>query len=66
MSKWIKTTDQFPEPFKPVLFFRENKYNAKCVEIGFYVGEGKWSKGGWNSKSVTHWMPLPEPPKEGE
>lgn len=62
-SRWISVEDRLPDPCTPVLFFRKNKYNAKCVEIGFYVGDGRWSKGGWYSKSPTHWMPLPDPPE---
>lgn len=61
--RWISVADDLPDPCTPVLFSRENKYNAKCVEIGFYVGDGRWSKGGWYSKKPTHWMPLPDPPE---
>lgn len=41
--------------------FPKNEYKGKC---GWYTYDGEW---GYNKvKNVTHWMPLPEPPKVGE
>lgn len=35
----------------------------KAPEDGFYVYESQWRK---HANIITHWMPLPEPPKEVE
>ena len=78
MPKWIPVTERFPEPVsaqtrrktKPVLL-----YSPKG---GFYVGWyfGKDYRGHlftnrtsrdsrqYITTKITHWMPLPEPPKE--
>jgi hypothetical protein len=37
--------------------------------LGMRVGIGKWKSGKWQgdcTQAPTHWMPLPEPPGEGE
>ena len=38
------------------------KYEGEPNKPGFYNGDGE---GDWVERYVTHWMPLPEPPKEG-
>lgn len=38
------------------------EYDGEPNESGFYNGDGE---GDWVERYVTHWMPLPEPPKEG-
>jgi hypothetical protein len=37
------------------------KYECEPNVPGFYNGDGE---GDWVERMVTHWMPLPEPPKE--
>jgi hypothetical protein len=55
-SPWIKASDELPFAQEPVLTFKK--------------GEGSWVQwvdeyGSWmNGTDPTHWMPLPEPPKE--
>ena len=58
VPRWISVEERLPENFATVIIFREDCRNA-C--IGWLIG-GSWSvpKG----VRVTHWMPLPEPPKE--
>lgn len=64
-GKWNSVKDRLPEPGVVVLvhsklgctYFSHRLYNHVegkpfCIEYS----------GGWE---VTHWMPLPEPPKEG-
>jgi hypothetical protein len=66
VQEWISVKDRLPENEKCVLVYSqdggvaEGKYNARFNE---------WVQFRWNVtelKNVTHWMPLPEPPKEVE
>lgn len=62
MSEWIKCDEQMPEPQVKVLAF-----TAYGVWVAFYSKKYDcWDDGDWNDSldSVTHWMPLPEPPEE--
>lgn len=57
-AKWISVEERLPENFDTVIIWRNDCCNA-C--IGWLIDD-RWSvpKG----VKVTHWMPLPEPPKE--
>lgn len=57
LPRWISVNEQLPKEFATVLIMRDDIKQA-CV--GWLIG-GCWSvpKG----VRVTHWMPLPEPPK---
>ena len=70
--KWIPVGERLPKLESyvytvDVLFFD--------YEEGIHVGYANLETGAWKDKysrdlyegrKVTHWMPLPEPPKEGE
>lgn len=62
---WIPVGEQFPEEWVDVLVW---SWCGFC-EVAVYLGiPGKW-RVTWNHAlleegSVTHWMPLPKPPKE--
>ena len=64
VPQWISVADRLPEPWKQVLIYSRHDF----CESAFYIGApGKW-RVTWNHEmldadSVTHWMPLPEPPK---
>lgn len=60
-SNWISVKDRLPETEDHVLCCTESKTGRQNVLVGYYMG-GLW-RCGMNS-NVTHWMPLPEPPKE--
>ena len=70
-SQWISVEERLPELGKEVLICDiDDKRNYMDVwsleydEDGDVVWEGK--NGEWYSRNeATHWMPLPEPPKEG-
>ena len=61
-GRWIPVTERMPEPFQPVIVFHENGKGEPVVEIGF-KREDHWRTWGSRMKNITHWMPLPEPPK---
>lgn len=61
--EWISVQERLPEQFQSVLSYRGNKV---LFEVDFIDEQGKWySQCKYSTTKVTHWMPLPEPPKEG-
>lgn len=73
MSEWIKCSDRMPDNDNYVLAADfANKYSActpnyQVACYGDWVGSTEWDDGdgnGLNMELVTHWMPLPEPPKD--
>lgn len=77
--KWIRVEDQLPTEYLDFLVSCNNGvHSEKCIRVAMladfrdaYNGE-RWlyhhhSCGccsDWDGKSITHWMPLPEPPEE--
>lgn len=61
---WISVKDRLPDSTPMVL--------AMCIdgyELAYYgnYGKGQWTNTlGTEHLNVTHWQPLPEPPKEEE
>lgn len=58
---WIPVTERLPEPETDVLSFRIYGSFSQMSEVT--MNEMK-KNGEWCYEGVTHWMPLPEPPKE--
>lgn len=63
-TKWISVYDRLPEEGKVVLAF-----GTRSSTTGMFQGTQKnrpelWHWKGNSIKHVSHWMPLPEPPKE--
>lgn len=61
-SKWIPVTERLPEyPGRFMCFYEveESGEVGHCIDWGRYDPDD-----GWYVSGVTHWMPLPEPPKE--
>ena len=69
-TQWISVEERLPEP----RFAREwylVALESGCVKTLAYENptvKGALFRKGWHETAspVTHWMPLPEPPKEGE
>lgn len=61
MAEWINVDERLPKPYERVLTYRK----GYAIDAETYKGI-TWS---WDAEAitpVTHWMPLPEPPKEVE
>ena len=54
--KWIPVTDRLPDDEMTVL--------AYCAEDDFYYISRQHRS--FSDYDVTHWIPIPEPPKDGE
>lgn len=63
-QKWI-STDYNPMTTSLYLVLCDEWGGDRVRICSYYSEAGKWIKDGKNiTKHVTHWMPLPEPPKE--
>ena len=65
VQEWISVDDRIPENSGKYLVVYRNKYNGSTsIAIKAYI---KCRVGEWWSNDyvydVTHWMPLPKPPK---
>lgn len=65
MAEWISVKDGLPKRYDHVLVATSFTYEGeKDIEIAYYA-YGRWRKPeGLLYGVVTHWMPLPELPKE--
>lgn len=66
MSEWISVDERLPE-----FGSRVQVFDGRSVDIGNYADKDEiYPSGFWNDgfgsiyEDITHWMPLPEPPKE--
>lgn len=67
-QRWIPVTERFPERDVQVLgWYKDNPFSQYRPEVV------SWNGNGWvfvyahrYVTNVTHWMPLPEEPEEGE
>lgn len=70
LNNWISVKDSLPPPRRVVLYFHElhgpsvGHYNPDYSKPGY-----KWISEEWvdnKTDRITHWMPLPKPPKGWE
>lgn len=63
MNEWISVKERLPDnDWKPVLVYRPAFIGTHSNPIGIKHGGAcgmEFPRG-----NITHWMPLPEPPKE--
>ena len=66
MAEWISVKDRLPKPVVSVLVYMPGERPLPTVHEGFLAIEGVWYANHFDRDpdEVTHWMPLPEPPKE--
>ena len=65
-NQWISVEDRLPETFQRVLALTKD-YDLDPIHTLVHFNGAKTgflSVGGKKDKNVTHWMPLPAPPKE--
>lgn len=68
MANWIRIGDYLPNKNDSVLCYRGNHIGG-MMDVYTYMGDNSWedSYGYWNyteDEGITHWMSLPESPKE--
>lgn len=82
VPQWISVKDKLPEPEQDVLVIAHGwgnrllyigSYQRAEAETSWLTGvtskASDWSLWGWSylkEPEVTHWMPLPDPPKDTE
>ena len=64
-DKWISVKDRLPEPFVSVLVQMPGEEPFPTVREGFISNDGVWQSAMFRREpgEVTHWMPMPQPPK---
>jgi Protein of unknown function (DUF551) len=67
MSEWISVKDRLPDEETPVITL----YSGVVQHITYWIVDGAWYPACSDEQDptpidgvFTHWMPLPEPPKE--
>lgn len=69
LIEWVPVAERLPEPYVDVAVCRCDGVN-RTVGVEYVIMRDDlvpaWSKDyiSWKTR-VTHWMPMPEPPKEG-
>ena len=71
MAEWISVKDRLPESPRFVLVFVRHPPKGEfpawsCMMTDMYLGNGWLENADSEAHEITHWMPLPEPPKEDE
>lgn len=71
IMEWISVFDRLPEDFEEYLVWPEPNRDLNIITANFDFTNKRWEqdfKSGYDFEIfypiVTHWMPLPEPPKE--
>lgn len=59
VPRWIPVIERLPEDGKDVLVLIRG-----IVDVGFHFAQYGWETYTMRTVGITHWMPLPEPPKE--
>ena len=68
VQEWVPVTEKLPEDSGYYLVVHRNKYNGSisiAFEMYIKCKIGEWWENDY-AYDVTHWMPLPEMPKEND
>ena len=65
VQEWISVEDRLPEPYVSVLVNMPGEKPLRTVREGFISNDGIWQSAMVRREpgEVTHWKPLPQPPK---
>lgn len=64
MSEWIKCSERLPEPNKNVIIWVDRYgYYPNYMDVSF-IQDGVWTKHDGTWQRISHWQPMPEPPKD--
>ena len=69
MPKWIDVNERLPKKDGRYIVHIKNLTGYMPLEQRVFVAEFIFNDfvfKGWEDNEVTHWMPLPEPPEEGD
>ena len=65
MTEWIKCIDRLPKDGERVLVYEISELTGDhTIHIEYLYHEDEDDSQFEDGKGVTHWMPLPEPPKD--
>ena len=63
--RWIPVTERLPEWGHYFVFVKAGEYdNISWTQVAYFDGKKFHGVDATATAVVTHWMPLPEPPKE--
>ena len=65
VPRWISVEERLPDVNADVVLIIPRN-DGPCIRVGWLRESGRWWAAGQGlvPYEVTHWMPLPEPPKE--
>ena len=66
-SRWIPVTERLPQNYISVLVYIPTAEPLPMLHEAYIGDDGEWHSSGFygiENEYVTHWMPLPQPPKE--
>lgn len=65
VQEWIPVSERLPNPFVSVLVQMPGEKPCPTVREGFITRDGIWHSALYDREpdEVTHWMPMPQPPK---
>ena len=64
-TKWISVVERLPYIHEDVLIAVKWRGGEAKIDTSWVDDEGEWQMGSAKPENyeITHWMPLPEPPK---
>ena len=67
--RWVPVEERLPQNYISVLVYIPTAEPLPMVHEAYIGDDGEWHSSvvyGVENEDVTHWMPMPEPPKEGD